>query len=90
MEEFLDEAYDRFVAKREGSTKLRKRAKKEAQSEDAKLLEVWCSCIACIVENSLCCIAQKNLFQFLISAKSFPFQVFLMFFSLLVCRSWVI
>lgn len=39
MEEFLDEAYDRFVAKKEGSTKQRKRAKKEAQSEDAKLLE---------------------------------------------------
>ena len=57
MEEFLDEAYDRFVAKKEGSTKQRKRAKKEAQSEDAKLLEVWSSCIAYIVENSLCCIA---------------------------------
>lgn len=53
MEEFLDEAYDRFVAKKEGSTKQRKRAKKEAQSEDAKLLEVWSSCILYIVENSV-------------------------------------
>ena len=57
MEEFLDEAYDRFVAKKEGSTKQRKRAKKEAQSDDAKLLEVWSSCIAYIAEDSLCCIA---------------------------------
>lgn len=39
MEEFLDQAYERFVARKEGSTKQRKRAK-QAYSEDAKLLEV--------------------------------------------------
>ncbi|GMY10001.1 adomet-dependent rrna methyltransferase spb1 [Fagus crenata] len=38
MEEFLDEAYERFVARKEGSTRQRKRAKK-AQAEDAQLLE---------------------------------------------------
>jgi hypothetical protein len=52
MEEFLDEAYERFVARKEGSTRQRKRAKK-AQAEDAQLLEVWTSCIVYIVENSL-------------------------------------
>lgn len=39
MEEFLDQAYERFVARKEGSTKQRKRAK-QAYSEDAQLLEV--------------------------------------------------
>lgn len=37
MDEFLDQAYERLVAKREGSTKQRKRAK-QAYSE--QLLEV--------------------------------------------------
>ncbi|KAB1207299.1 AdoMet-dependent rRNA methyltransferase spb1 [Morella rubra] len=38
MEEFLEQAYERFVARKEGSTKQRKRAK-QAYSDDAKLLE---------------------------------------------------
>ncbi|KAK4771777.1 hypothetical protein SAY86_013552 [Trapa natans] len=38
MEELLDQAYESFVAKKEGSTKLRKRAR-EAYSEKEKLLE---------------------------------------------------
>ncbi|KAF5448834.1 hypothetical protein F2P56_029333 [Juglans regia] len=38
MEEFLDQAYERFMARKEGSTKQRKRAK-QAYSEDAQLLE---------------------------------------------------
>lgn len=38
MEEFLDEAYERFVARKEGSTKQRKRAK-QAYEKD-QLLEV--------------------------------------------------
>jgi hypothetical protein len=43
MEEFLDQAYERFVARKEGSTKQRKRAK-QAYSEN---LEVWTSHIVC-------------------------------------------
>lgn len=39
MEEFLDEAYERFVARKEGSTKQRKRAR-QAYSEKEKILEV--------------------------------------------------
>lgn len=38
MEEFLDQAYERFVARKEGSTKQRKRAKR-AYAKD-QLLEV--------------------------------------------------
>ncbi|KAF3435723.1 hypothetical protein FNV43_RR22815 [Rhamnella rubrinervis] len=38
MEEFFDQAYERFVAKKEGSTKQRKRAK-QVQSEDNELME---------------------------------------------------
>ncbi|KAK2991692.1 hypothetical protein RJ640_016398 [Escallonia rubra] len=38
LEEFLDEAYERFAAKREGSTKQRKRLK-ETYSKDGKLFE---------------------------------------------------
>ena len=40
MEELLDQAYESFVARKEGSAKQRKRAKK-AYSDDAELLEVW-------------------------------------------------
>lgn len=39
MEELLDQAYESFVARKEGSAKQRKRAKK-AYSDDAELLEV--------------------------------------------------
>ncbi|KAM7514708.1 hypothetical protein LguiA_004291 [Lonicera macranthoides] len=38
LEEFLDEAYERFVAKKEGSTMQRKRVK-ETYAEDGQLLE---------------------------------------------------
>ncbi|KAK3027001.1 hypothetical protein RJ639_041762 [Escallonia herrerae] len=38
LEEFLDEAYERFAAKREGSTKQRKRLK-ETYSKDGQLFE---------------------------------------------------
>ncbi|XP_059647662.1 uncharacterized protein LOC132293981 [Cornus florida] len=38
LEEFLDEAYERFVSKREGSAKQRKRSK-QAYSKDNQLLE---------------------------------------------------
>lgn len=40
MEEFLDQAYERFVARKEGSTRQRKRTK-QAYAEDSQLLEVW-------------------------------------------------
>lgn len=38
LEEFLDEAYDRYVAKKEGSSKQRKRVK-QSYSSDGQLLE---------------------------------------------------
>lgn len=44
MEELLDQAYEQFVARREGSTKQRKRAKRK-HSEDG-LLEVWFMCVS--------------------------------------------
>lgn len=49
MEEFLDQAYERFVARKEGSTKQRKRAR-QAYSEKEKLLEVWSYYTCMLVE----------------------------------------
>lgn len=40
MEELLDEAYEHYVARKEGSTKQRKRAK---QAGENQLLDVWTS-----------------------------------------------
>lgn len=40
MEQLLDEAYEQYVTKKEGSTKQRKRAK---QAKENQLLEVWTS-----------------------------------------------
>lgn len=39
MEDLLDQAYEQYVSKKEGSAKQRKRIK-QANSEDAQLLEV--------------------------------------------------
>lgn len=51
MEELLDQAYEQYVAKKEGSAKQRKRLKEEAQS-----LEV-CSCHK--VWNGVCLVVFK-------------------------------
>lgn len=40
MDELLEQAYERFVVKKEGSTKQRKRIKKSLGAE-AQLFEVW-------------------------------------------------
>lgn len=40
MEDLLDQAYERFVIKKEGSAKQRKRIKKSYDA-DSELLEVW-------------------------------------------------
>lgn len=39
MEQLMEEAYEQYVAKKEGSTKQRKRLKQK-HSEDGELLEV--------------------------------------------------
>lgn len=40
MEDLMDQAYERFVVRKEGSAKQRKRIKKSYEAE-AQLLEVW-------------------------------------------------
>lgn len=49
MEEMLDQVYEQFVARREGSTKQRKRARKK-HSED-ELLEVWLMCLSVQIQT---------------------------------------
>lgn len=70
MEELLDQAYESFVARKEGSTKQRKRAKK-AYSDDAELLEVLSSALVVLISNSIYrrtigCVCFCPLMQFMV------------------------
>lgn len=69
MEQLLEEAYEKYVAKREGSTKQRKRLKQK-HSEDDELLEVWFFC-------PLPSLSKLLLYIFiLIAFMALPFYVF--------------
>ena len=88
MEEILDQVYEQFVARREGSTKQRKRAKKR-HSEDG-LLEVLLMCVLVQIHtlhpnpSAFCLLNQQSLlgFHFVLFNFGFWLVIFMTHFSM--------